>query len=332
MGRFKHIIHTIDLHCAGEPTRVVLSGFPDLLGATMASRKREMTEHHDHLRALLMSEPRGHADMYGAVLTPPVSPGADAGLVFLDNGGYLDMCGHGTICAAVALAETGRAADPRVRFDTPAGPVDCRLAPAESAPGTVLLENAPAFVSEMGVQLDVPGLDRVTLDVAFGGNFFALVPAAETGLQLSPGNATELSRLGLEIRNSLNARLKVRHHALPDIDHVALTLFYEAIPVPDRAVRTVAVFGTGQIDRSPCGTGTSALMALMHARGDLAIGADLKACSIVDTWFTGRLLGTCEAGGIPAVRPSITGAAYMTGLHQFVLDPDDPLPRGFLLS
>lgn len=331
MSRFKHIIHTIDLHCGGEPTRLVLSGFPDLQGATMALRKREMVQYHDHLRALLLCEPRGHADMYGAVLTPPVTRRSDAGLVFFDNGGYLDMCGHATICATVALLETGRVGGPLVRFDTPTGPVDCSFASQESEPNAVRLDNALAFLVEMDVPLNLPGFGRVPLSVAFGGNFFALVPAAEIGIELSPENATHLSRLGVEIRDRLNAQLNVRHAELPDIDRVAVTLFYETIPAKESAVRTVAVFGSGQIDRSPCGTGTSALMALMHSRGELEIGADLKACSIIDTWFTGRLLDTCKTGDIPAVRPQIEGAAYMTGLHQFVLDPKDPITGGYLL-
>lgn len=270
--------------------------------------------------------------MYGAVLTPPVTPGSDAGLVFLDNGGYLDMCGHATICAAVAMVETGRTTGPQVRFDTPTGPVNCRLVPGEAGPDIVRLENAPAFVTEIGVPLDVPGLGRIELDVAFGGNFFALVPAQEIGLKLTPGNATELSRLGLDIRDRLNTRLQVRHHELPDINHVALTMFYEPIPSTDGALRTVAVFGSGQIDRSPCGTGTSALMALMHNRGDLEVGTDLKFHSIINTCFTGRIVGTCKVGGVLAIHPRIIGAAYLTGLHQFVLDPNDPLPRGFLLG
>ncbi|MGC9371312.1 MAG: proline racemase family protein [Paracoccaceae bacterium] len=333
---FRHIIHAIDMHCAGEPARVVLSGVPEPRGATMGEKKADLAGRLDHFRELLMREPRGHAGMYGVLVTPPVSDGAGAGLLFMDNGGYLDMCGHGTLCAARALMETGQLrptpARPVIRFDTPAGLLECRVPGEGAGPGAVSLENAPAFVAARGVPLDIAGLGRVEADVAFGGNFFALVPARRFGLDLGPGNAAELSRLGLEIREAINAVLPLSHPEIPGIDRVALTMFYEEADTAAMAVRTVAAFGAGQIDRCPCGTGTSALMALMHARGRLPIGAGLEAQSIIGTTFTGTLIGECRVGDFAAVRPEIAGAAHMTGIHQFVVDPDDPLPRGFLLG
>jgi len=334
MAGFKHIIHAIDMHCAGEPARVVLSGVPVPAGGTMAEKKADLAGRLDHFRELLMHEPRGHAGMYGVVVTPPVSDGAAAGLLFMDNGGYLDMCGHATLCAAVALMETGRVeptpARPAIRFDTPAGPVECRF--EGEGRSAVSLEGAPSFVAAQSVPVDIAGLGRVEADVAFGGNFFALVPARRFGLDLGPGNAAELSRLGLEIREAVNAALTLRHPEIPGIDRVALTLFYDEADAPAVSVRTVAVFGAGQIDRCPCGTGTSALMALMHVRGTLPVGAALDAQSIIGTRFTGTLVAECRVGDFPAVRPRIAGTAHMTGINQFVLDPEDPLPRGFLLG
>ena len=234
------------------------------------------------------------------------------------------------------MRETGRViptpAQPVIRFDTSAGIVDCLFPFEEHDPNTVSLENVPAFVAERAVPLDITDLGRIVVDVAFGGNFFALVSARQAGLSLCPKNASDLSRWGLDIRNTLNDILTVRHPEIPGINHVALTLFYEEEDSPAISVRTVAVFGAGQIDRSPCGTGTSALMAFMHARGKLPIGSELSALSIIGTKFTGTPLATCQIGDFPAIRPRITGSAYITGINQFVLDPDDPLPRGFQLD
>lgn len=333
MASFIHLISAIDTHTAGEPNRIVVSGIPPIVGATMADKKRYMRERLDHVRTLLMHEPRGHRDMFGAILTPPTSPRSQYGLLFMDNAGYLDMCGHGAISVATALLETGMlpvtSPETVVIFDTPAGVVESRARVREQRVVDVSVANVPSFLYAKEVVLELPELGRITIDVAFGGNFFALIPARALGVAVHLDNVGKLVRLGMLVKMAVNDKLQVRHPSEPHIASVELTEIYDQ-PDPARPfARSVIIFGNGQLDRSPCGTGISAAMAMHYAKGALPLGVEFTNESIIGTQFRGTLRKEVRLSGIVAVEPVFRGAAYLTGIQQFVVDPLDPVKYGF---
>jgi proline racemase len=255
----------------------------------------------------------------------------------MDNGGYLDMCGHGIISVVTALIETGMvdavAPETIVTLDTPAGAIECIAQVRGDGVSSVSMRNVPAFVFAREVSLELPEIGQIHVDIAFGGNFFALVSAPAVGIQLVPSNTSKLSALGLTIREMVNEKVEVLHPTKPHITRVALTEFYET-PDPARPFlhRNVTVFGRGQVDRSPCGTGTSAAMALLNEKGALPIGVEYVSESIIGTRFTGTLTSEGKAGTFRTVTPMIAGEAFITGLQQFIVDPDDPIPYGFALD
>jgi proline racemase len=334
--RFTHMISAIDTHAAGEPTRIVLSGLPRLPGTTMAAKKRYMAAHLDHFRTLLMQEPRGHRDMFGAVLTPPTTPRGHYGLLFMDNAGYLDMCGHGVISVTTALIETGvipaTEPDTAVVFDTPAGVVESHARVEHAHVVEVSVSNVPAFLYAKDVDLDLPMYGRVNVDVAFGGNFFVMVRAQALGLAVQRDHVAQLLHFGLLVRQAVNATLQVQHPTEPHITTVALTEIYDQ-PLPSEPfAKSVVIFGHGQLDRSPCGTGISATMATLYGRGELALGTRFTSESLIGTRFTGMLRREVPLSQGVAVDPVFTGAAYITGVQQFVVDPADPVKYGFTLN
>ncbi len=336
MARFKHVISAIDSHTAGEPTRIVLSGLPPIPGASMAEKKRYTREHLDHFRTLLMHEPRGHRDMFGALLTPPTIERCQHGLLFMDNAGYLDMCGHGVIGVTTVLIELGMhpCTEPEtvVVFDTPAGVVEGHARVSDARVVEVSVANIPSFIYARDVELELPGLGRLTLDVSFGGNFFAMVKAEDLGLSLRNASHSKLIHLGMQVKRALNEKLEVIHPTEPHIRRVELTEIYEK-PEPSRSFsRSAVVFGEGQLNRSPCGTGISALMATLHSRGELPLGSEHIDEGIIGTRFRGRLVREVRIGSHAAVEPLLIGEAYITGIQQFVVDPEDPLQYGFQLE
>lgn len=336
MTRFAHLISAIDTHAGGEPTRIVLSGLPPILGPTMAAKKQYMAERLDHFRTLLMQEPRGHRDMFGAILTPPTTPQAQYGVLFMDNGGYLDMCGHGVISVTTALIELGMAPpaqpDAIVVFDTPAGVVEGRAKVQGQQVVEVSVANVASFLYERDVELDVPGLGNVTVDVAFGGNFFAMVRAENLGLSVHPTFLAQLTQYGMMIHEAVNAKLRPLHPTQRHITTVALTEIYEPSTPSRPYAKSVVIFGNGQVDRSPCGTGISAAMATLYAGGELSLGAEFINESIIGTRFRGQLRREVAMGDRVAVEPVFAGEAYLTGIQQFVVDPDDPVKYGFTVG
>jgi len=335
MVSFKHIISTIDTHTAGEATRIVLSGLPRIPGATMMEKQHYMAAELDHFRTLLMHEPRGHNDMFGAILLPPVSQQAQYGVLFMEQVGYLDMCGHGTIGLITALIESGMvpAEEPEtvVALDTAAGLVEGRAAVEGGRVIEVSVANVPSFLYAKDVEIDIPEVGHVTIDIAFGGNFFAMVPATALGVSLRPDNTTRLIHLGLMIKKAVNEELHVQHPVDSDIKGVELTEIYE--PYPDvPGAKNVVIFGDGQVDRSPCGTGTSAAMAAQWAKGGLPLGVEFVSESIIGTRFKGKLIGETRIGPNHGVLPLFAGSAHITGFQQFVVDPYDPLKYGFRLG
>ena len=335
MARFASIISAIDTHTAGEPTRIVLSGLPPIQGNTMAEKKRYMMEHLDHFRTLLLREPRGHSDMFGAILTTPTTDRGQYGLLFMDNGGYLDMCGHATIGVTTALVELGMMphAGPNtaVAFDTPAGLVEGHARIEGDQVVEVSVSNVASFLFASDVELEVADIGKVTIDVSFGGNFFAMVPAKALRVSLQPDHLSQLIRLGMMVKEAVNEKVDVRHPTEKHIDTVELAEIYDK-PDPLKAFsRNVVIFGDGQVDRSPCGTGTCAAMATLYGKGKLSLNEEFTNESIIGTRFKGKLDKEVTVGDLTAVRPTITGSAYITGIQQFVVDPEDPLKHGFLL-
>jgi len=324
-------VRTIDAHAGGEPLRIVTEGFPDLAGATMLERRRFACEHCDLLRKALMWEPRGHADMYGCIVTPPASADGDFGVLFLHNEGYSTMCGHGIIALVKVGLETGFLARPagrdELRIDTPAGRVRAQL----REDGAVSFLNVPSFVLEEDVELEVPGLGPVRCDLAFGGAFYAYVDARELGLGLRPADAGALIDAGRRIKAAVGASRRIAHPA-GDAD---LGFLYGTIFVGhaegEAHSRNVCVFADDEVDRSPTGTGVSGRAALLYARGELAPGESIRIESILGTTFEVAVRETVRVGGLDAVVPEVTGTAHVTGRHEFLLDPHDPLRGGFFL-
>ncbi|MFF8385998.1 proline racemase family protein [Streptomyces kanasensis] len=332
--RTRHVFHAVDSHTEGMPTRVVTGGVGVLPGATMAERRRHLVEELDHLRTLLMYEPRGHAAMSGALLQPPTRPDADYGVLYIEVSGALPMCGHGTIGVATVLVETGMVAvtEPvtTVRLDTPAGLVTVDVHVEDGAAKAVTLTNVPAFSVALDREVEVPGHGTVRYDLAYGGNFYAFVDLDRLGLPFDRARREDLLAAGLAVMRAVNATDRPVHPEDPAIG--GLKHVYLAAPGSDAAhSRHAMAIHPGWFDRSPCGTGTSARMAQLHARGALPLGRDFVNESFIGTRFTGRLVGETTVGGLPAVVPTVTGRAWITGTAQYFLDPDDPFPAGFLL-
>ncbi|MFB6781356.1 proline racemase family protein [Streptomyces sp. NPDC056352] len=332
--RSRRTFHTVDSHTEGMPTRIVVGGVGTIPGATMAERRLHFMEHSDDIRTLLMYEPRGHSAMSGAILQPPTRPDADYGVLFIEVSGLLPMCGHGTIGVATVLVETGMVpvVEPvtTIRLDTPAGLVVASVAVEDGSATAVTIENVPSFACALDQKVEVPGLGEVGYDLAFGGNFYAIVELADLGLPFNRSRADDLLTAGLAIMEAVNEHAPPVHPERADITgchHVYL----KAPGSTAELSRHAMAIHPGWFDRSPCGTGTSARMAQLHARGELEIGRDFVNESFIGTRFTGRLLGETTVGTLPAVLPSITGRAWVTGTSQFHLDPTDPFPAGFLL-
>ncbi|WP_367140066.1 MULTISPECIES: proline racemase family protein [Streptomyces] len=333
--RTRHIFHAVDSHTEGMPTRVITGGVGVIPGATMAERRLHFIEHMDHLRTLLMYEPRGHASMSGAILQPPTRPDADYGVLYIEVSGVLPMCGHGTIGVATVLVETGMVpvSEPvtTVRLDTPAGLITVDVQVEDGAAKAATLTNVPSFCLALDRKADVPGYGTVTYDLAFGGNFYAFVELGALGLPFDRDRKDDLLAAGLAVMDAINASpdrpVHPEHPGISGLKHV-----YLAAPGSDaRRSRHAMAIHPGWFDRSPCGTGTSARMAQLHARGALPLERDFVNESFIGTRFTGRLVGETQVAGLPAVVPAVTGRAWITGTAQYFLDPDDPFPGGFLL-
>ena len=336
--RSRRVLHTVESHTEGMPTRVVTGGVGVIPGETMFDRRRWFMANSDGLRKLLMNEPRGHAAMSGAILQPPTRPDADVGVLYIEVSGCLPMCGHGTIGVATVLVETGmvEVAEPvtTIRLDTPAGLVTVDVQVSEGRATAVTLTNVPSFVSEMDGVVDVKGFGEVRYDMAFGGNFYAILPLESLGLPFDRSRKQEILDAGLAVMDAVNTQRRPAHPDNPEIDtchHVQLVA-----PGSDaRYSRHAMVIHPGWFDRSPCGTGTSARVAQLYARGQLGLGADFVNESFIGTHFVGRAVRETHVGPasapVPAVVPTITGRAWITGTAQYHLDPGDPFPEGFEL-
>lgn len=324
-------IETIESHTGGEPFRIVLEGYPEIPGETMAEKRAYASEHLDHLRTALVWEPRGHADMYAGVLTEPVEEGSDLGVLFLHNEGYSTMCGHGIVALGTALPELGLVdldpADPELRIDTPAGTVLARPEFEGDRVTSVAFENVPSYVVTRGREVDVAGIGTVAFDLAFGGAFYAYCDAGEAGVSLDPSGIDRAIDHGRAVKRAVAADVELEH---PDTD---LAFLYGVIftgPADDEkaTLRNVCVFADGEVDRSPTGTGVSGHLALRAE--DLEDG-ELVVESVVGSIFTGRIARETTVDGREAVVPVVEGSAHTLGRAEFWIDPEDPLGEGFFL-
>jgi proline racemase len=333
--RFGKYMDAIDTHTMGEPTRIIIAGLPPLKGASVMEKKQKMEASYDWMRQAQIFEPRGHMDMFGAFLVEPVHPEADFGVIFTDSGGYLNMCGHGTIGVSTMLVEMGYV--PKVEpyttltLEAPAGLIRVKVAVAQDRVESVTFTNVPAFVYKRDCMVTLPEIGPVTFDIAFGGSFFALVHAAQLKQQIRQENLSVMVPLALRLRDIINNTIPVQHPTLP-ITTVDLVEVYDAPTLPNAHTRNVVIFGDGNVDRSPCGTGTCAKLALLHAEGKIGCHKPFVHESILGTTFTGEIVEETMVKDIKAIIPQITGSAYITGFNQLIIDDRDPYKHGFLLG
>ena len=322
-------VSTVDYHTAGEPFRIVTGGVEPLEGATILDKRRFAAEHRDDVRKLLIHEPRGHADMYGCFVAEANDDGADLGVVFFHNAGYSTACGHGTIALVTWVIDEGLLAatepETRVVVDVPSGRLETWARVEEGRVRSVRFRNVPSYVVAEGLRLDTSA-GVLEADLAFGGAFYASVPE-----RVEAGELPRLIALGREIKHLIEAGREVVHPLEPELRDVYGVIFWETLSALPLAQRNVAVFADGEVDRSPCGSGTSARLALLDGQGWLRRGDELRHVSIVGSEFTGRVVGETDVAGIPAVITEVEGSAYRTGRHEFELDRDDPLGTGFLI-
>ena len=318
-------IRTVDYHTGGEPFRIVTAGVEPLRGATILDKRRDALERLDHVRRLLVNEPRGHADMYGCHVVEPNDEGADLGVVFFHNAGYSTACGHGTIALVTWALEEGivkrHEGENRVVVDVPSGRLETVATVVGGRVRSVTFRNVPSFVWATDLRVG-----DLIVDVAFGGAFYASLPE-----RVEPAELPRLIELGRKIKRDLEAQHEIVHPLEPELRDVYGVIFWQQEGEQPLTQRNVTVFADGEVDRSPCGSGTSARLALLDAAWHLPRGAELRHLSIVGSSFTGRVVGEVDLAGRPAVVTEVTGSAYKTGEATFVLDPDDSLGEGFLL-
>lgn len=332
--KINQLFTTIDAHTGGEPLRIITGGIPPLQGETVLEKRRYFRKHLDHIRRLLMYEPRGHHGMYGCVITPPVSPDAAFGVLFMHNEGFSTMCGHGIIAVVTAAIETGmlQVTDDtqRIVIDSPAGRIFARANAEGAQVKSVSFENVPSFVYAQDVPVEWEGR-TFHVDIAFGGAFYAVVQAADLGVQVEIEQLSALQQWGGRIKEQIEARMKVVHPLEPELAGIYGVIISDEPKKQGSHLRNVTIFADKQVDRSPCGTGTAARLATLFARGQLSLGEKFVHEGIVGSQFIGTVTQTVQVGEYAAVVPAIEGKAFITGLHQFVVDPTDPLADGFLL-
>jgi len=321
----------------GEPTRIIVGGVPNIPGKTIADKKKYLEMNMDDIRKGIMFEPRGHNDMFGSILTAAVSEEADLGIIFMDGGGYLNMCGHGTIGAVTVALETGMVEmkEPftEVVLEAPAGIIRATAHVINKRVKEVSFKNVPSFHYKKDVEIEVPELGKkVKLDISFGGSFFAIVSAKELGMNVTVENVQQLTEVALSIREIINRTIEIKHPTLAHIKTVDLVEIYDEPTNPSANYKNVVIFGQGQVDRSPCGTGTSAKLATLFSKGQINVDEKFVYESILGTLFTGKVVKTTKIGEFDAIIPEIAGSAYITGFNNFVFDEEDPVKYGFVLK
>jgi len=334
--RARKVFRTIETHTLGQPTRTVVSGFLNIPGNTMAEKFVYMKEHEDWFRKLLTHEPRGSEIMSGTLITQPCTPGTDVGIIYFEAGCWMPMCGHDTIGASVALIEDGlvKVTEPitTIRLDTPAGVVTVEAVVENEVVQEVSFLNAPAFVLNQNVVLDTKEFGTLKLDICWGGNVYAILPASMVNLTIEPHNCDKFVEAAQIIGQHLNQTVKIKHPKLDFVNKVTHIEFYGPPKSKGADIQNVVVALPKVIDRSPCGTGTSARAALLYQQGKLKIGDSFKHESVIGSIFTCEVTEELNVGGMKAIRPRVTGNACIIGFATWVLDPKDPFPEGFVLD
>ncbi|MCU1312801.1 MAG: proline racemase [Acidobacteriaceae bacterium] len=348
MNRLANTIRAVDVHACGEPGRVIVGGVSDVPGATMFEKRLYLERHSDNLRKLMLREPRGYPALCCNLILPPADPTADAGLIIMEQTEYPAMSGSNAICAATVLIETGmvKVTEPvtTLTLDTPAGLVLVRADVEGGKAKQITFRNVPAFATHLDAALTLPSYGRVVVDVAYGGMFYVIADAAQFGLTLNPHEARQVLKIGEMLKAAAREQLEVAHPENPGLGGVSISQL-SAPPTHALAHRKNAVVvsagvfdgerpetWSASLDRSPCGTGTSAKMAVMHAKGELPLDREFVHESMLGTLFTGKLIEETRVGQYAAVVPEITGSAWITGYADYVLDPSDPFPEGFMLG
>ncbi len=325
----------LDAHTGGEPLRIYLDGYGDIPGASITDKQRYCREHLDHLRTATVWEPRGHADMYGCIITEAVTEDGDFGVIFTHNEGYSSMCGHGIIAVTTALLETGAIASAApetcLRIDSPAGRVTAWARVKEGKVSSVRFHNVPSYVVELDAQVTVPGLGEISYDLAFGGAYYAFVDARSIGLDTAPDNAPELIRQGRAIKEAVIDSRAIEHPEDPALSFLYGTIFIDAPRTDGADSRNVCIFADGELDRSPTGTGVSARAAIHHARSQLGEGQSMVIESIVGSSFRTAVHSATTYFGHAAIIPEVEGQAFITGRQEFFIDPADPFAHGFFI-
>ncbi len=333
--QYKQSLTTIDSHTAGEPTRLVVDGIGHLSGNSMKDKREYFMENLDHVRKLLTREPRGHRGMFTAVVTKPVTPEALFGLIYMDPRRYPFLCGHATIGAVTTLIEIGFINLPdgeqSVIVDTPSGPIETKVQVKNGKARSVTLQMIPSFVHKTGEIISIQGYPELITETVCVGGFFVMVNASQVSLALKPENAAELVQLGMTIIDAANRQLSVSHPERPEVKTIDVVEFYNDIGESSKNSCGIVIYGESHMDRSPCGTGTTAKMTLLHHLGHLNLNESYINAGPLGTEFKGRVIAETQIGDKPGVIAEVTGSAQITGFHEFVLDVDDPFPEGHLL-
>lgn len=332
-------ITSIDAHTGGEPLRIITSGFPELKGSTILEKRQDARIHYDQLRRALMWEPRGHADMYGAILTPPVTPDGDIGVLFLHNEGFSTMCGHGIIGLVKVGVQTGMfpatGDATTIKIDTPAGRVTATAHLKNGQVERVSFLNVPSFLYQRDLTIHIDGLGEIRYDIAFGGAFYAYVDIDQPALKnvvIDDKHQTQLIDVGMRIKRAVMNTVPLRHPTGDDdLNFLYGTILVKMLHTEAVHSRNVCIFAEGEVDRSPTGTGVSGRLAIHHAKGELSPDETITIESLIGSSFTGRVADTVEVGDLSAIIPEVAGTAFITGQHTFLIDPDDPLKEGFIL-
>ena len=329
-------IQPIDSHTGGEPLRIILSGYPALKGKTLLEKRTNARRLHDELRKALIWEPRGHRDMYGAIIVEPDTPDADFGVIFIHNEGYSTGCGHAVIALTKVFVETGlipmNEPETEVKMDVPSGFIKSYAKVKNGQVTGVRFENVPSFVQSLDTEIDVPGIGKINYDLAFGGAFYAFVDVAQLGLNCTSKYQNQLIETGIKIKHAVMDSVKMVHPLEPDMNFLYGTIFTGVSKNPNHHSRNVCIFAEGEVDRSPTGTGVSARAAILHAKDEIKTGESIIIESIIDSTFSVKVVETTTFGNYDAVIPEVSGNAYITGKNTFWINPEDPLKNGFILK
>lgn len=336
MNLANHIL-TVDSHIMGEPLRIVIGGLPFLKGNSISEKKDYFIKNFDYIRSALILEPRGHDNMFGAVLCEPVNKLADVGIFFMHSDGYLNMCGHGTIGAVTTIIEMGLVTKKldkttELVLETPAGLVYAYAHVEDGSVKYVTFNSIPSFVLYNNLKIPFPGIGDICVDIAYGGNFFGLVSAKELSVEIKKENVSQLISYGMQLRKLINDNVNICHPLNKSLNKVELIEIYSTGDTQQSSHKNCVVFGHNQVDRSPCGSGTSAMLALKYHNNKIKLNELFINESIIGTKFEGRVIKEIKVGDFDGIIAEVQGKAYITGNHHFIIDHNDPLAEGITLN